>query len=413
MIQIITYNKSKFENINKQYKISSLEEFDSFDDYDINIIDLSNEIIWRYSGSSITSLNNISDLKTISKELDTIKKSKIIIVFPQNIDYKYEWLNYEKKYNKTNKIKNILSPITDIISKNLFKIEGFEISYSKTITTLNNLTYSADFNFNQIMDKIFDVITLSDNSNKITTIIYNKIILTTLDIFQTPEHLDNFILPLNISDKKNESIPEWIKEINFYNDSKLIDNKLSNIKKIESLKSENYKIDVELSKNNKFKSILYETGDKLVNVVMEILDDMLNNDSSNFIDEKKEDFLIKKKDITFVGEIKGISSAISNKNVSQLDVHVQSYIDKIYNDNLTEFVKGLLIINHQRTKKISERNEIHKNQIDLAKRNGSLIIESNVLLKLYEQFLLGNVDTDKVIKIFSDKIGVLTVKDIK
>ena len=157
---------------------------------------------------------------------------------------------------------------------------------------------------------------------------------------------------------------------------------------------------------------MYETGDELAKVVMKILDDLLDNDSSKFVDEKKEDFLIKKDNITFVGEIKGISQAISNKNVSQLDVHVQNYFDKINEMNITENIKGLLIINHQRNKKISERNEVHQNQIDLAKRNNALIIETNVLLKLYEKYLKKKINTEDVIKLLSEKNGVLTEKDI-
>ena len=40
MVQIITYNKNKFQTFADTYKISELGEFDSFDDYNINIIDL-------------------------------------------------------------------------------------------------------------------------------------------------------------------------------------------------------------------------------------------------------------------------------------------------------------------------------------------------------------------------------------
>ena len=79
--------------------------------------------------------------------------------------------------------------------------------------------------------------------------------------------------------------------------------------------------------------------------------------------------------------------------------------EKIFN------VKGLLVINYQRKKKLSERNEIHKNQIDLAKRNEALIISSDVLLKLYEQFLFKKNNSDEIIKILSEKIGVLKLED--
>ena len=54
--------------------------------------------------------------------------------------------------------------------------------------------------------------------------------------------------------------------------------------------------------------------------------------------KKKEDFLINKDDITFVGEIKGLSSAVQNKNISQLEVHIQNYFDKLQEEGKEEKV---------------------------------------------------------------------------
>lgn len=410
MIQIITYNILKFKTYSEQYKISTFDEFSSFDNYDINVIDLSDKDMWKYSSSNIGGLNNISDLKSVSKELDTVKKAKIIVVFPQNVDYRYDWLAYERKYEKHSKIKDILTSVINIISKNLFKIEGFDISYSKNKTTLNESIYYSDFNFNQNVDGSFSIITKSDISDKVTTIDYNGLIITTLDVISTKESLDNFILFLE-ENEKGEEAPKWMQDIKFYDDEQLIKDKLSNEERIDELEQKNKKIDKKLLDNDKYKSVLYETGDKLVKVVMEMLDKMLENDSSNFVDKKREDFLIKKETVTFVGEIKGLSSAVSNQYVAQLDVHVQNYMDELQNENRIENVKGLLVINYQRKKKLSERNEIHKNQIDLAKRNEALIISSDVLLKLYEQFLFKKINSDEIIKILSEKIGVLKLED--
>ena len=235
-------------------------------------------------------------------------------------------------------------------------------------------------------------------------------IITTLDVISTKESLDNFILFLE-ENEKGEEAPKWMQDIKFYDDEQLIKDKLSNEERIDELEQKNKKIDKKLLDNDKYKSVLYETGDKLVKVVMEMLDKMLENDSSNFVDKKREDFLIKKETVTFVGEIKGLSSAVSNQYVAQLDVHVQNYMDELQNENRIENVKGLLVINYQRKKKLSERNEIHKNQIDLAKRNEALIISSDVLLKLYEQFLFKKNNSDEIIKILSEKIGVLKLED--
>ena len=413
MIQIITYDKHKFSNFPDDYKVSNLDEFNSFDDYNINIIDLSSENIWRYRGHNIGSINNVSDLETLSNELNMVKKSRIIIVFPQNCNYKYSWSDGKSAYNYTEKIKNILLFLIKLISSNLFVINNFEISYSKSQTVINDCTYNSDFNFVDKGEKSFVTISNSVNSNKNTTIIYNNLILTTLNIFETNDHLNNFLSPLLVDKSIEIEQPEWMDEINFFDDEKLKENKNNNNEKIIKLQNKNREIDVKLAENSKFKSILYQTGEELQTIIIDMLDDMLNYDSSQFIDEKKEDFLIKKQQVTFVGEIKGISSAISNKNVSQLDVHVQGYIDELLNKNITENVKGLLIINHQRNKKPSERNEVHQNQIDLAIRNGALIIESNILLLVYEKYLLGELKSEDIVKLFSCKIGILKKEDLK
>ena len=375
--------------------------------------DLSNENIWRYNSGRAISINKTSDFRTLSKELNSVVKSKVVVIFPQNVNYKYDWNSYSVEFGEIVKIKDMLPTIMKIISENLFNISGFEISYSKNKTTINNCCYKSDFNFNQVIDDTFNDISKSDNSGKITSMIYNNYILTTLDIFESEEHLKNFILFLSNENQEKENAPDWFNEISFFDDEFLKENKNKNNDEINMLQEKNNEIDGKLEKNNKFKSILYTSGDELVEVVMKILDDMLEYDSSNFIDAKKEDFLIKKDSITFVGEIKGVSSAVANKNVSQLDVHVQSYIDKITEMKSKEVVKGLLIINHQRTKKIEERNEVHQNQIDLAIRNGSLIIESTTLLSLYEKFLQGKIDSKKVIKLLTEKVGILKKEDIR
>ena len=409
MQQIITYNANDLLKFKEKYKISELKEFESFDNYDTNIIDLSNEKMWK--GNKFGNLNNISDLKTLSIELSNVKKSDIVIVLPQNCTYSYE-KNFNGTYSGNTKMKDIIPTWLEIIEKNLFEFYCIEISYSKNTTIINNLGFKSDFNFEKTEFADFSILTESNASNKITTIKLNNIILTTLNIFESPQHINSFLSYIFPNKKQNKIIPDWVSELSFYNDNELKKAKLEKINEIKKINDEISKLDIELEQNNEYKKVLYETGDELAKVVMKILDDLLDNDSSKFVDEKKEDFLIKKDNITFVGEIKGISQAISNKNVSQLDVHVQNYFDKINEMNITENIKGLLIINHQRNKKISERNEVHQNQIDLAKRNNALIIETNVLLKLYEKYLKKKINTEDVIELLSEKNGVLTEKDI-
>lgn len=286
-----------------------------------------------------------------------------------------------------------------------------KLTFEKTRTTIENESLEADFNFNSYQEDKFEVLTFSNNSKKVTTIKNEKIFITTLKILDDNEKLKVFIENYCKNTQGKEDMPDWISDINFFNDEQLKKDKDNNLAKISEIKQKNIAIDKELEKNLEYKSILYTNGDELVKVVLEILDEILEHDSSKFVDEKKEDFLINKDDITFVGEIKGLSSAVQNKNISQLEVHIQNYFDKLQEEGKEEKVKGLLVINHQRNKPLEERQEIHEHQKDLATKYGSLIIETQTLLKIYEKYKLGKMTKEECKKLFEKNIGLLEIKN--
>lgn len=415
MIQIITFDVSKYsEYSDKVYRISKLGEIQALDDFEICVIDLSNEYIWRYNGSNPTNVNCYRDLLTIKEAIINSNTTKIVIVFPQNVrfeyDQTYEYNNSKKRYfySKGIQLKDNKENILKIIDSNLLSIEKLKISFEKTKTTIDGEDIEADFNLNNYQDK-WKKITYSKNSNKVTTIQKDKIYLTTLNIVKSIDILKLFVKNYCKENNEKEEMPKWIKNIKFYNDEQLEEDKNSNNEKIQKLKDKNIKLEEQLNKNLEYKSILYTNGDELVKVVLEILDEILEYDSSEFVDEKREDFLIKKKDITFVGEIKGLSSAVQNKNISQLEVHIQNYFDKLQEEGKEEKVKGLLVINHQRNKPLEERQEIHEHQKDLATKYGALIIETQTLLKIYEEYKLGNMTEEECKKLFEDNVGLLEI----
>ena len=165
-----------------------------------------------------------------------------------------------------------------------------------------------------------------------------------------------------------------------------------------------------MDRNERYKSILYTSGKELEDIVIEIIKEMLGCDLSQFYDEKKEDFNFILNDKVFIGEIKGIGTNVKSENISQLDVHVQTYLDEqLCNNPLIVSIISLLIIDHQRSKPLSQREKVHNNQINLAKRNGSLIIETITLLKLFEKYLNHILTREKCIEILTTNIGLLTV----
>lgn len=416
MIQIITYDISKFKDYSdKIYKISKLDEIQALDDFEICIIDLSNEHIWTYNGSNPISVNCYRDLITIKEAIINSSRTKIVIVFPQNKNFSYnEEYEYRggtsyKVLKNSIQIKDNKENLIKIISSNLFKLEKLQLSFEKTKTIIETKNIDADFNFTNYKEDKFEIVTYSKNSNKVTSIQKNNILLTTLNILNDKDILKLFIDNHCTENIQTEEIPNWINDINFFDDEELNQNKDKNLAKINELKQENIEIDKQLKKNLAYKSILYTNGEELVKVVLEILDEMLEYDSSEFVDEKREDFLIKKETITFIGEIKGLSSAIQNKNISQLEVHIQNYFDKLQEEGKEEKVKGILIINHQRNKPLEERQEVHEHQKNLATKYGSLIIETQTLLKIYEKYKLGDTTKEEFIKLLNDTIGLLEI----
>lgn len=90
MIQIITYDASKYKEYSEQkYKISALGEIQALDDFEICIIDLTNENIWRYHNSNSEYIDCAKDLLTIKEAIINSTLAKIIIVLPQNEKFYY------------------------------------------------------------------------------------------------------------------------------------------------------------------------------------------------------------------------------------------------------------------------------------------------------------------------------------
>lgn len=115
--------------------------------------------------------------------------------------------------------------------------------------------------------------------------------------------------------------------------------------------------------------------------------------------------------LRFIGEIKGITSNIKSENVSQLDVHCQSYMDVLDAKKQNETVKGILIISPFRNKSIKKREPVHEKQIQLAIRNKSLIITTEILLKMFMLYLQDKITTEKVIGLLKNKVGIITESD--
>ena len=200
---------------------------------------------------------------------------------------------------------------------------------------------------------------------------------------------------------KQEECPEWVYREKFLDDDVLVEN-------IEKLNAEKKvleeKIEQNLSKLDKnlfYKSILYATGDQLVNVVNHMLDEMIGYDFDKFVDKKEEDFCIEKEDVVYIGEIKGITSNVKRSNVTQVATHKNLYLEKEGNEDKNAL--AIAIINRQRNKPIAERDEVPEDIKKVAQLNEVLVITSETFLKIYESFRNGELKSEDIKELLKQK----------
>ncbi|MBE7067239.1 MAG: hypothetical protein E7385_06775 [Ruminococcaceae bacterium] len=407
-IQVISYNKEVKYGREHNYICSSLNKPSCFDEFDINIISLQTPNLWHNHKNNDTLIDAINDFHSLCVLINNIKKSKVIICFPQNYTFHYDYSGYTEKYEQSKQIKDMIPQLKECLNNLFPQTNYYNLIYENSTTICKNTEYTAAFYFNSVIDKN-SIITKCNGGEHTTTFFYNpSMIFTTLNLALA--NINDFLETTGLV-KRNTAVPSWVKEIYFFDDEKqeeVINSAEAVIKKQEQMIKD---AEEKIKENLYYKSILFETGEVLVSIVYNILEKILNYDMSCFVDEKKEDFRINKEQVTFIGEIKGINSNVKSENVSQLEVHCQSYIDELEEQGKKENVKGILIINPLRNKPLNERDQVHEKQIQLAQRYDSLIITTDVLLHIFENFLRKNFSTEEVVEIFKNKVGILTKED--
>lgn len=402
-IQVITYSGKEVKYDGNEVKQNSLHDIQSLDEFDINVIDLSAKKLWECNVDSRETINSISDFISISEMITNRKKSKLVILCPQNCDFTY--MQYGTQYSV--ELKNMINSLSKKILAKLFQpLSNIELIYENTRTSLQAKEFLASF-YLKNEDK---VLLTSVSSDKPTAIMVKDVVLSTLCVDDI-EKLIVLLSELGLLEEKQE-VPEWFSEINMFDD---VNQKETIQESTEKIELEQKKIDQAqaiLDKNNRLKSVLYTTGDELVELVFEVFEEILDCDLSGFVDLKKEDLLIETEEGIFIGEIKGVNSNVKSTNISQVDTHYHDYLET-HPEVDENKLKALLIINHQKNKAIKEREPVMEQQINLAKRNNSLIVETYTLLRVLELYRDKKASKEKIISVLKKKEGLLTVKDFE
>lgn len=403
MIQMLTYGKGAKNFEGQDMVINTFHDAQSLDEFEINIINLNSSLVWKNTDNGKNKINAENDLRSLSSMIRNCMKTQIIIMFPRNMDFEYYY--YGGRYTRSCELKDMLmTTVKEILPVLHSPLRGLELYYENTKTKIGLKEIEASFHFYDHEETLLKSI----KSNKATTIKWREMILTTLNLKDYDDTIA-FLSTINLLSQK-EAIPEWAKTIKMFDDniqSSIIEaNRLA----IQEAEENIGKAQDVLDKNNEYKSILYTQGDELVKVVFEIIEQMFGCDLSNFEDKYDEDFLFQAGGFTFIGEIKGVTPNVKNDNISQIDRHCQNYVED--HEEEDGRIKGLLIINHQRNKPLQEREPVHERQISLAERYEVLIIETPVLLKVFEKYCSGGLSREKWLKTVKENTGLLHVEDI-
>lgn len=406
-IQLITeknYFPISFEKICR----TSFANPRSIDEFDLNIVDLSCDSLWCYAGREINIVNHSKDFASIQTMIRSSQKATVLYILPRNIKFTYSRTSsgYSSYFFLKDEIGSSLVPVLRQI---LFPVlDEHVLQYEITRTKVGELQFEADFFFKDSVKYV--ALTKSDKSEKTTTIAFksNRFFATTLHITDTENDILHFI-DATINSTTQSEYPDWFSTIVFDDDIQQIQNIEANQVVIEQAQHHIEQAQAKLSLNDEYKSILYTNGDELVRVVYKILQQLLSCDLSAFVDEKREDFLIKKEECTFIGEIKGVNTNVRYEHVTQCNLHLSQYMDQLEEQGKQETVKQLLIINPFRKTDPAQRDPVHEKQIQLAIKSDCLIIETATLLRVFEAFLAGSISVNQCLSAFINQSGLLNL----
>ncbi len=410
-IQLISQNNQlKTSHTLQQYPLESPK---SFDEFDLNIVDLQDHNLWVNAENDTTSIDKSNDLRSIQTIMSN-SKTTTIIALPQN--YTMKWYaptakGYRYSFVLKDALEKLQTILSDILPDQFHSPNGYpyKLVFENCTTTLNGEPYQSAF---WISPKFrCETITTTDAGNHISTLkVANNCYVTTIDMCSNGFSLDSFLIGLGLCGTKLD-IPQWLTDYNCFDDQEQKETIAQKEAMIKELSSEIAAAQKKLDNNQRLKSILISNGDQLISVVFEILQNLFDYDLSSFVDERREDFVIDNGTVVFVGEVKGINTNVKYDNISQAERHGSRYRDDAAERGENPNVKVLLIINTLRKKALDERDKINDEQIEFARKRDVLIITTEVLLRLYEKFCSGLITKARISELFAMNSGAFELED--
>ena len=124
-IQVINYSK---EEVHGDIVYRKLAMPDSLDEFEFNIIDITDEKIWYNNTANTTTINCINDFISVRKMVSDRKTSTVIYVLPQDVMFNYSdhkrLVNGKSEYVYKNiRIKDNLNGLRNEILPSIIPME--------------------------------------------------------------------------------------------------------------------------------------------------------------------------------------------------------------------------------------------------------------------------------------------------
>ncbi|KAF1306489.1 hypothetical protein [Streptococcus sanguinis] len=409
-IQLINYSGDNVSSLEVE-ECNSFGNAVSLDSFDLNIIDLSDQLLWRNTNckDNYHQLDSDQDLFTLSQSVVDSMKTRFLYILPKNHFFGTSYNGYYSS-NGVFQSGQYLKDIPEEFHGHLNKIikTNFTLTYEKTFTILDGIKFFSDFYFRDSSRYGFGVDIISENeirsdgSNKLVCLTKANVTLTTLQVTNRNE-LSTLIAKISPSNPE-EDVPDWFNTIKFFDDNKQFNIIDSEKLKIEKAQDKIKKSEEIINCNKYYKSILFKAGSDLETVLTKMLVEMLEV-KSDFEDTKDEDFSFEKDGVHYLFEFKGLTKDVKKSNISQLITHVHKYSEK--NKVSDENIRRIIIVNRFKHVAPKDRPSVSHNVIDVAKNQvyNVLIIDTLHFLKLFEKYKSGEMTVDDIFSIF-DQTGV-------
>ena len=364
----------------------------AFDAFELTVIDLQDEHLWKSDCNNDKLLNDHADISSIGQMLLQSNKCKCIVLFPQNCTYsyccEYDWQADANRYKRKMPLKDFIKDFARSPIGELFPLP-LHICFGESKTCLFDRELHSDFSFSTPILPPVNSILESEASTVSAVRLSENLAATTLHVNDNDDLLAvvDAIFPTETQPART---PDWLEEVDFHDETtrrarmKAIDDQIA------LLSEEKKGIEEVLSDYREIKSVLCSKDFELENKARHLLAEIAEVDEC-FEDNKEEDFRFSYHDTLFLIEIKGSNGGLKRQHVSKTYDHVQIKADAMEDEGDSGTLKGVLIFASQIELKPEERDPFPETQITIARKNDIAVLSTETLLRCYEAYVEGRL----------------------